>query len=40
MIKALLDAIKLNGSTGNTSSMAEDIASYERSLALVSDLIM
>ena len=40
LIKLFLDTIKLNGSTGNTSSMAENIAHYERSLALVSGLVM
>ena len=39
-VKRVLDAVKMNGSTGNTSAMAEDIASYELLLALVSDLIM
>ena len=36
-IKILLDGVRMNDSTGNTSSMAMNIAMYERALALVSD---
>ena len=37
-IKAVLDRVRVNGSTGDTLSMARDIAGYERALALVSDV--
>ena len=37
-IKALLDTVRINGSTGDTSLMARDIAGYERLLALVSNV--
>lgn len=35
-IKTILDAVSMNTSESDTSSMARDIAYYERSLALVS----
>ena len=37
-IKTLLDIVRINGSTGDTLSMARGIAGYERALALVSDV--
>ena len=37
-VKTLLDRVRVNGSTGDTSLMARDIAMYERALALVSDV--